>query len=304
MSGRNITSLPAPPRQYLVDRACPDFETVPECQAEDARRSRALLRTIAARPLQLDVCRATRLARSLMLNGTGSDEIETLASRVYMRTQRINVPGALWQLVDSEPGCTTCTIIGRSWEVAPEVLWQFDLTAALAAFRADLYRAGLAEAVGWLFAAWHGEYDPIANVFRLHLHIVCNAAMVPVIDRLRPMANYVFAQHLPDGSWDPVYRRIRINRQPLHSLPNPLTYLLQSFWPSRPILVTEDGRRNRVRQKRSIPEPYRSMVLTWLDRWSLQDITLLVGLRVTGQGLIRTGSAYTNYALDTLAEGR
>lgn len=293
MSQRNITHVSSQ-LQYRVDRACPDFETVPDCQDKDRHRSRALFRTIAGSPDQLDTSRAMRLARTLMINSAGTEVLQTLASRVYMRNQRINVSGALWQLVDSERGCTTCTVIGRSWEVAPEDLWQFNPAAALAAFRADLYRAGLAEAGGWLFAVWHGEYDHVANVFRLHLHIVCSGTMVPVIDALRPMANYVFAPTLPDGSWDPVYRRIRINRKPLHSLPNPLTYLLQSFWPSRPILVTPEGRRRRVRQKRAIPEPFGSMVLTWLDRWSLQDMTLLVGLRVTRNGLIRTRGAYTN----------
>lgn len=293
VSQRNITDALAR-SPYRVDRACPDFETVADCQAVDRLRSSALLRTIASHPHLLDVRRATTLARTLSINATGTDEIASIASRVHMRTLRINVPGALWQLVDSEPGCTTCTVIGRSWEVAPEDLCWFNPVAALSGFRGGLYRVGLAETNGWLFAAWHGEYDPIANVFRLHLHIVCNPAMVRVIDRLRPMANYVFAERLPDGDWDPVYRRIRINRQPLHSLPTPLTYLLQSFWPSRPILVTDEGKRRRVREKRAIPEPYASIVLTWLDRWSLQDITLLVGLRVTSEGLIRTRSKYTN----------
>ena len=294
MSQRNITDAPWPSRPYRVDFACSNFETVADCVAEDRRRSRALLRTTASHPHLLDIRRATTLARTLVINAASIEEIATVASRVHMRALRINVASAIWQLVDSEPGCTTCTIIGRTWEVAPEDLHQFNPVAALMAFRADLYRAGLSGSDGWLFAAWHGEYDSIANVFRLHLHIVCNAAMVPVIDRLRPMANYVFAERLPDGGWDPVYRRIRINRQPLHSLPTPLTYLLQSFWPSRPILVTEEGKRHRVREKRAIPEPFASIVLTWLDRWSLRDLTLLVGLRVTRDGLILTRTEYTN----------
>lgn len=294
MSQRNITHVSSPHPARRADRACADFETLADCKAENRRRSRALLRTAASHPHLIDVRRATTLARILTINGDGTGEIATLASRVHMRTLRINVPGALWQLVDIEPGCTTCTILGRSWEIDPQDLAGFNPVTALRAFRADLYRAGLAQVDGWLFAAWHGEYDPVAGVFRLHLHILCNATMVWVIDRLRPMANYVFSERLPDGGWDPVYRRIRINRQPLHSLPTPLTYLLQSFWPSRPILVTDEGSRCRVRKKRAIPEPYASMVLVWLDRWSLQDLTLLVGLRVTREGLIRTRTEYTN----------
>lgn len=295
MSGRSINDLPPPPRGYRVNRACPNFESLADCRAEDRRRSVALARTISRCPGRFDVPWASRLAMALAANAQGTDEFETLASRVYMRGLRVKVGGAVWQLVDSEPGCTTCTILGRSWEVAPDRLTDVDPIALLRAFRADLYRAGLAGSGGWLFAVWHGEYDPIAGIFRLHLHIVCSPAMIPVIDGLRSASNYKFASSLPDGGWDPVYRRIRINRKDLHSLPDPLTYLLQSFWPSRPILITEVGSRRRVRQKRAIPEPYHSMVLTWLDRWSLKDMTLLVGLRVTREGLIRTNpGAYTN----------
>lgn len=294
MSGRNISNAPLPSRKYRVDIVCPNFESLAACQAEDRRRSRALLRTTVSHSDLSEVRRAAALAPSLEINAIGIDEVPTLASRVHMRTLRINVAGALWQRVSSEPGCTTCTIIGRSWEVSASELRWFNPVSALAAFRADLNRAGLVGSGGWLFAAWHGEYDSMAGVFRLHLHIVCNAAMVPVIDGLRSQDNYRFAPYLPDGRPDPVYRRIRINRQALTNLPDPLTYIMQSFWPSRPVFFTEEGKRVRVREKRPIPEPYHSFVLTWLDRWSLRDITMLVGLRLTRDGLIRTRREYTS----------
>ena len=47
------------------------------------------------------------------------------------------------------------------------------------------------------------------------------------------------------------------------------------------LYIDAAGKRRRVREKRAIRDPYHSMMLLWLDRWKLKDLTLLVGLRVT-----------------------
>jgi hypothetical protein len=183
---------------------------------------------------------------------------------------------------------TTFTLIPRGWTFTPEQLASVIPGLLLNAFLTDLYRKGAASARGWLFAFIHGEFDPVAGVFRLHIHGACSPEMVAVLDRLRTMPKYKSARQLPDGSWDPIYRRVWVRRKPLHSMPDPITYVMQSFWPSRPIYIDEDGKRRRVRQKRAIREPYHSMMLLWLDRWQVKDLTLMVGLRVTRGGLIET----------------
>lgn len=183
---------------------------------------------------------------------------------------------------------TTFTIVPRGWAFTPQELMSAVPRLLLRAFLGDLYRKGAAAAGGWLFAFIHGEFDPVAGVFRLHVHGACSPEMVLVLDRLRAMAKYKSVRRLPDGNWDPVYRRVWVRRKPLHSLPDPITYLMQAFWPSRPIYVDEDGKRRRVRQKRAIREPQHSLVVLWLDRWPLKDLTLMVGLRVTRAGLIAT----------------
>ena len=128
----------------------------------------------------------------------------------------------------------------------------------------------------------------MAGVYRLHIHGACSLEMVPVLDRLRKMRKYKSVRTLPDGGWDPVYRRVWVRRKPLNNMPDPITYLMQAFWPSRPIYIDAAGKRRRVREKRAIRDPYHSMMLLWLDRWKLKDLTLLVGLRVTRTGLIPT----------------
>jgi hypothetical protein len=185
---------------------------------------------------------------------------------------------------------TTFTIIPRGWEFTPGGLASVVPWLLMAAFRTDLYRKGGARAGGWLFAFVHGEFDPVAGVFRLHVHGACSSEMVPVLDRLRTLPKYRSSRTLPDGAWDPVYRRVWVRRKPLHTMPDPITYLMQAFWPSRPIYVDQDGKRRRARDKRAIREPYHSMKLLWLDRWQLKDLTLMVGLRVTRAGLTRTSS--------------
>ena len=183
---------------------------------------------------------------------------------------------------------TTFTIIPEQWECTPEELSNVDPRRLLANFRTDLYGKGTAKASGWLFAFIHGEFDPVARVFRLHVHGFATGGMLAVLDRLRKMDNYRSVRKLPDGEWNPVYRRVWIRRKPLINLPSPLTYLVQAFWPSRPIYISKEGKRRRVRDKQRMPEPYHSQVLLWLDRWRLADLTLMVGLRVTKSGLIRT----------------
>lgn len=185
---------------------------------------------------------------------------------------------------------TTFTIIPRGWEFTPAQLASVLPSLLLAAFRTDLYRRGAARAGGWLFVFIHGEFDPVAGVFRLHIHGACSLEMVPVLDRLRTMRKYQSVRTLPDGGWDPVYRRVWVRRKPLTNMPDPITYLMQAFWPSRPIYIDDQGKRRRVREKRAIRDPYHAMMLLWLDSCELKDLTLLVGLRVTRAGLTPTPS--------------
>ncbi|MXP29819.1 hypothetical protein GRI58_13475 [Porphyrobacter algicida] len=208
-----------------------------------------------------------------------------------MRRHRIRVVGSLCRLYEeADAQATTFTIIPRHWEFTPDELMGVDPKALLRRLRADLYRAGAAKTKGWMFVYIHGEYDPNAKVYRLHVHGLCSNEMVPVLDRLRKKPNYKSVRTLPDGSWSPVYRRVWVRRKPLYDLPYPLTYLMQSFWPSRPIFINEAGQRRRVRDKRAIPEPFHSQVLLWLDQFELQDLALLIGLRVTRNGLQQTSS--------------
>ncbi|MBB3941564.1 hypothetical protein GGR39_003244 [Novosphingobium fluoreni] len=179
-------------------------------------------------------------------------------------------------------------IMPASADVHADKLSEVNPKQMMNALRTALYKMGAATATGWIFVGFHGEFDPVAKVYRPHFHGVAYGGMVQVVDRLRTMPNYKTSRWLPDGSPSPVYRRVQMTRKPVNRLPRPLTYLVQSFWPARALWVSEDGRRRRARQKRRIPEPYHSQVLLWLDKWSINDLTLMIGLRVTTNGLKQT----------------
>jgi hypothetical protein len=295
MAGIGISDLRPPGTIYRVDKRTKHpsgevrFETEQDSKREDARRARGLSRTIAKGILDPDEeARARRLQVDLETAARTGEYAPTLACHLYMRWLRICIAGHLWKLMRTTRRHTTATIILRSWEFSPDALWDVDPRKLLTAFRTDLYRAGIRNVDGWLFAYLHGEFDPIAKVYRLHLHIALTKSMVPVLDRIRAVGNYKSTRLLPDGSPSPVFRRVWIRRKPLINMPEPVTYVVQSFWPARPIHIDEQGRRSRLRQKGAIREPYHSQVLLWLDRWKVEDLTLMVGLRVTKAGLIRT----------------
>ncbi len=94
MPRRNITQIGRPPRKYRVDLdPNAKFEKAADSAKEDRRRAK-LLRS-AKLPPKLKAA-ANDLADRL----DGRSVPETPASSRYMREQRIDVVGALWQLCD------------------------------------------------------------------------------------------------------------------------------------------------------------------------------------------------------------
>ena len=149
-----------------------------------------------------------------------------------------------------------------------------------AALRSDLNRCGAKDADGFLFAALHGEFEPTEEVYRLHWHLLISGGMIEVVDRLRDRPKY----RSRNGDGEAVRQRVRIGRKSLEQLPRPLTYLLQSWWPSRWIGHVGDGEVKRQRQRTRIPEPHHSENLVWLDQQRIDDLVLLRRLRVTNAG--------------------
>lgn len=292
MSRRGIGDLKPPGTIYRVDKCTKNpsgavrFETEEDSRRESARRASGLSRTLAGGILSsAEKRRAQRLQTLLQKAAVSGEYTETLACPLYMRWLRICIASNLWKLMHISRRYTTATILPRKWEFTSDQLSEVDPSNLLSAFRTDLYRAGMQDVDGWLFAFLHCEFDPIAKVYRYHLHLACSRSVTTVLDRLRSSPNYKSTRLLPNGKPSPVFRRVWIRRKPLINMPEPITYVVQSFWPSRPIYIDDQGKRSRLRQKGAIREPYHSQVLLWLDRWKVEQLTLMVGLRVTRSGL-------------------
>src|SRR3569623_302281 len=278
MSRRRRSRLPSPEEGFRVDKDAPNlegrgaFETKPGSSVEDVRRGNSTDKACVKYPDQVDSRQGKRLARELRRGGETGDFPDSPASSVRMGYYRYCLIGAVWKLfvevlLISCP--TTFTIIPRTWEFTPEELAGVDVRKLLVGFRTVLYAKGAAAAGGWLMVFLHGEFDPVAGVFRLHLHGLASKEMVAVLDRLRDYPRYQTRRLNDDGSFTAIYRPLVIRRMPLFNIPAPLTYLAQSFWPSRPIYISEAGPRRRVRDKQRIPEPPHTQALLWLAQWSV-----------------------------------
>lgn len=295
MGRLSVSDLPPPDylRQNVnLNTSELGFEAKSASKAEDQLRSR-LLRSTASRYQDLiDVDRAADLARRLESPGWKAQGWSGASSR-HMRRFRRRFISALWQLTRESPwsseSWSTFTAISRSWEFTPRNLHTVNPQLLLEGFRGQLRRAGCGLADGALIACIHGEFEPLRQVYQLHLHGLASGEMVEIIDRLR---------RLPSFKSGPVITSpIRISRQPLEAMPYPLGYVCKSYWPCRRIgPVGADNLIKRERNARRIPEPFHSQVLLWLDEWQIEDLTLLVNVRVGRNGFVLTpkNTTYSN----------
>jgi hypothetical protein len=206
-----------------------------------------------------------------------------------MREKRINTCGAIWKLTaESELKIRAFTLVPNDLQVATGDLRLVDPGSLSKALRACMYRFGAKTAAGLLIAFLEGEYDPATRRYQLHYHGIAAGGMIGVLRRMQQKSKYrsrrCTAQHQVS-----VFQQLQIKRRPLHHQPYGITYCLKPYWLARSSAVGEQGEvGERVlgkRRKTRIPEPQHTEVLLWQDRWRLRDITLMVHLSVTSQGL-------------------
>lgn len=287
MMGRlSICDLPLPRDRYRPDLAEPcersghRFETRPEAEAEDlVERATSIRETCAGDgDLPFDRGEALDLARRLEESGRGIAVHHTMASKVYMGMMRVRICGALWELAD-RTNANTFTILLPDGLMDDHQLLTFDPEAEMQRLRSRLNRLDAKEADGYLFGAIHGEFNPLTNLFEVHIHGLARDGMLEVVDRLRTLPGYR-SRKGPEER-----QKVKVGRKPLDNLPYPITYILQSSWPTR-CRGEVNGKIYAGEGRGRIPEPYHTALLLWLDRWSLPQITLMMGMRVGREGLI------------------
>lgn len=287
MSGLGLFRLPRSASKYRKGILQTGFESKDQARAEDALRARWLERPSLLKSKLVDQGAAAKLAARLTRSAQSNAFPKSLSCARFMRKKRLAVVSSIWALVHEQAAdpVNTVTIISGKWTTSPESLMQLDPRKLLNGLRTDLNRCGAAKADGGLIGFLHGEFEPNRRLYQPHCHLVATGEMSDVLDQLRDLDKY---QPVRGNDLDaiPIASPVRIQRRPLSNMPLPLTYLLKSYWPSRWVSdLRPDGSYDRKYDSARIPEPYHSQALLWLDQWGLKDITLMMGMFVSKDGL-------------------
>lgn len=289
MAGLGIADIENASKRFRPSVASSEFESKKAAAKEDQRRLKGLRRRLQ----RIDRLDALITANELQQLISDIERALTPASSVYMRKRRNRIAGQLWAAIADivEEACTF-TLVPRSWRYAGGQLHDADPTKLLGRLRSALIRAGFNGKKGWLIVVVHGEHEPTADEFVLHVHGLAVGSARAAIDRLRNQRE--FRSRKSERKSERVARRVRMSRTKLTDLPDPLSYIVQSFWPERPAFENSRKDWKRQRRKRRIKGPRHAEVLEWLNRWSLGDTCLMMGIRVTRNGFRATRQTYTN----------
>ena len=269
-----MDDLPWPPKRFRLSFLSDRFETRVAAQAEDELRSKMLRKAARAHGLP----KAKMLALKLVQQSPGKVP-RTMASSRYMRRHRIKIIGGLLPIAQRDRGnFKIFTLINPKWATSLSHLPNVQPRAVMSALRLQLIRLGSERADGWLFAAYHNEFNEAEQLFYGHVHGIAADGMADVIDKLRTRKCYRSARSTGNTSTvvDPVF----MTRQPVKGIPYAISYVLKSYWP-RHVDGLTGSRKTRLH------EPHHSEVLLWMDRHKLRDITLLMKLKVGAHGIKR-----------------
>lgn len=307
MSRRTLDQLPPPPLRYRLDRRSerPDgrirFEQEKPAKREVRARSISVKKNAGGlkrfkkgrKRFVQALTLARQLARSVPQN-TGPlrmsrsvIELNSLASSIYMRELRWHFGGWAWALI-SKPrwqDARTFTLIPKGLGVPAAELDDFDPKACLEAIRSNINRAGGTGADGFLILFLDAEFDPDTEIYHFHVHGLAAGCLLEVVRQLKPKRPKKGCRPSDKYRSDAdVHKRVKVRKAPLTNLPDPLTYLLKSFWTSKWTGKVGSGALRRKNGKSRIPEPFHTQYLLWLHRHSISDISLMMRLRVTDNG--------------------
>lgn len=293
--------MPWPEDAFRLDLHARDFET--EEQAVDEARLRANILRIDAAKHGGDWGRRARALANKIDPDLNPRFSRSLADPRYMRDQRIRIIGALWKLYDSlgHLNVRRCDVIRTDWNLGLVDFIDEDAARVKNEFRstivrttARLQRQGIETAGRFIFAALHGEFDPDGMAFQLHYHVVEDDQAAIVIDSLRDRQGFITPRRsdavelgAADGH---VATPVRVTHAQLTNVASALGYLLKSYWLQYPRIETATGSKKLTGKGRRIQSPFLSAQLLWMDKFDIADMILMVGLRVTREGLIQTTS--------------
>lgn len=296
MSGLGIEDLGPPPRKYRIDLHVPEFETRVYVTLEDR---------IRAQNLRADAARHGgkwgKMARALAdkLDPDLNPGIpDTPASARYWRYHRINVIGWLAKLIE-ELGLERvrrCDIVRENWRLdlmefldEDPVRLKKEFRAVLNRSRRALKRKGIDTTGRFFIAGLHGDFDPVGKMFQLHYHCVEEHPEAAVAKGLRGRKGYVSPRRRDaakrGAAGNHVTTPVRVSQKEITNLLSSLGYLLKGYWLQYPRGRAKAGSKKGRRRGLRMESPYLSTQLLWMDECRLSDLVLMIGLRVTKEGL-------------------
>ena len=268
-----------------------DFETEAKSAREDGERARRM-RRVLNRPGRttwlnirdrlwlltqsprlvhpaLDREAIDDLAERLEVGVASSLPPLTLASSLRMRQIRQGLGRALLNAFEiyADADLRTVTVIYAGWSYTPAELERVTAAQLKAQFRRHLERAGVLKLPGPLFAVLHGEFEPTSGRYVLHYHLVTTAAKAAALKAgltAKRIKGYAITR---SGS-------VPVRRSQIGDRFGQLTYLVKSYWPSKPIIQI-NRKPKRLRDHHRIPEPFGTQVLLWLDRQEFSDLVVM-----------------------------
>jgi len=215
---------------------------------------------------------------------------ETAASSRYLYVNSVKVELAVNELIEKERSeCSIFEIAFPHWRFEPEALQIADVSQLMDEVKIAFDVLGMNGQLGWALGFMHGGFDPLERTFSLSLVGIANGPMAASIEQLRAFPSLAGNPVDDDGDEEVQARGgdVRVKLMPLADYGEPLSSLVQTRWPVRLRPIDEYGEEHNFDDCAPIPDHYLVPALTWLDRWTLPDMTLAIGLRFSGQKVSR-----------------
>lgn len=295
MSGAGLHDLDWPRIGYGPGnrREFPSRET---CRRHDLEGAGELIAAAELPGLICDPAEVGELAGRLADAAKAGVHLATRASAVYQGELKVKIGGAFAELIDLEQRVGTevafVTMCPRGGDQRPEDMARFYSRQFGARLNQALDRA-LARVVpkdrprtGWSVYFLEAEYQVADDLFRFHYHGWATGDELRAIERLRKTRAYHSPNPKTGEDRDPVRHRIKRTRKPLYDLTGLCIYPLKD-WRARLTPTNQAGNRDR---SWPVPIPAHLMPIEWLwrDQWSLQDMSVMRGLRVINGKLTTT----------------
>lgn len=292
MARPRLKDLPPAKRPHRVDRdtrredGLVVFPTVADAQREDRYRLRALDRKEGLSRREAILAEDLRLRIKAAINR--GEPPDTLAASEGYRTASLPLMSQAWKLQE-ENNYKPALITVRPQNMLIEIgdLSDVDPRRFKKMLANHLERGGVNKAGGFLYCQLDADVDlnrGREGVMDFHFHIFGCGEKVEALEALRSLRSFDNRRKNPLEWGLSESPRMLIQRD-LEAMPTPLAYCSKSWFPHRPTTLLPNGKRDRSPRKMRIPSPYHERWLMWMDRWDLEDLILLSGLKVTRSGL-------------------